>query len=205
MTASTTENGGPGGAGAAPAAAGQGAPPPATAGGGAEIEIDREDLVIARLAAIAIGIHVMESALPMPLPGLKPGFANIVTIVVLQHFGWRVACWVALLRIFAGSIALGTFLSPTFMLSLAGALSSMAALRLASWPLPARVFGPLGYAVLASAAHMTGQFLVAYALFVPVPGMLQLLPFLLSFSLVTGVVTGIISCKLLRAMPETAK
>ncbi|MGD9000355.1 MAG: Gx transporter family protein, partial [Granulosicoccaceae bacterium] len=39
--------------------------------------ISDEDQRIARLAALAIVIHVAESALPSPLPGIKPGFANI--------------------------------------------------------------------------------------------------------------------------------
>ena len=47
------------------------------------IETTPEDHRIAWLAALAITIHVIESVLPSPLPGLKPGLANVVTIAVL--------------------------------------------------------------------------------------------------------------------------
>jgi heptaprenyl diphosphate synthase len=66
---------------------------------------------------------VVEAAIPSPLPGVKPGLANIVTLVVLQRLGMRAAVWVSLLRVVAGSLILGTFLSPSFVLSLCGALA----------------------------------------------------------------------------------
>ena len=40
----------------------------------------RQDHRIAWLTALAITIHIAESALPSPLPGIKPGLANVVTI-----------------------------------------------------------------------------------------------------------------------------
>ena len=81
----------------------------------------RQDHRIAWLTALAITIHIAESALPSPLPGIKPGLANVVTIVALVQYGWGTAAWVALLRVLIGSLLIGTFLSPTFLLSLAGA------------------------------------------------------------------------------------
>ena len=101
----------------------------------------RQDHRIAWLTALAITIHIAESALPSPLPGIKPGLANVVTIVALVQYGWGTAAWVALLRVLIGSLLIGTFLSPTFLLSLAGAVASITALRLASW-VPGRGFGP---------------------------------------------------------------
>ncbi|WP_455210574.1 Gx transporter family protein, partial [Kaarinaea lacus] len=63
------------------------------------IQSRHEDYIIAGLAALAITIHVAESALPSPLPGVKPGLANVVTLVALLMFGWRVAAWEAFLRV----------------------------------------------------------------------------------------------------------
>ena len=80
------------------------------------IKSRRDDVIIAALAALAITIHVAESALPSPLPGVKPGLANVITLVVFCIYGWRAAAWVSLLRILVGSILIGTFLSPTFFL-----------------------------------------------------------------------------------------
>jgi heptaprenyl diphosphate synthase len=79
-----------------------------------QIQTTAEDHRVAWLAAPAITIHIMESAIPSPLPGLKPGLANVITIAVLIQFGWRSAAWVSILRVICGSLLLGTFLSPTF-------------------------------------------------------------------------------------------
>ena len=156
------------------------------------IQTTAEDHRIAWLAALAISIHVMESALPSPLPGLKPGLANVITIAVLLQFGWGAAAWVSLLRVLGGSLLLGTFLSPTFMLSLAGAACSIGILWLA-WRMPGRGFGPVGYSILAALAHMTGQFTLAWLLFIPHSALWRLFPLLITAALLFGIVNGIIA------------
>ena len=40
---------------------------------------------VARLAALAIGLAVLESGIPSPLPGVKPGLANIVVLLVMVN------------------------------------------------------------------------------------------------------------------------
>ena len=53
------------------------------------IPLSAEDHRIARLAAAAIGLSLIDAAIPTPLPGVKPGLANIVTLIVLARCGWR--------------------------------------------------------------------------------------------------------------------
>ncbi|HFC53405.1 MAG TPA: Gx transporter family protein, partial [Gammaproteobacteria bacterium] len=149
-----------------------------------------EDHRIAWLAALAITIHLAESALPSPLPGVKPGLANIVTIATLLLYGWRTAAWVVSLRVIVGSLLLGTFLSPTFALSFSGALASLTALGLASLVVRSGL-GPVGYSLLAAMAHMAGQFAVAYWLFIPHPALLRLFPLLMSAAVLFGLLSGI--------------
>lgn len=161
------------------------------------IESTREDHRIAWLAALAISIHILESALPSPIPGLKPGLANIITITVLCQFGWRTAAWVSMLRVLIGSLILGTFLSPTFMLSFAGATASILAIGLAS-RFPGRGFSAIGYSLLASISHISAQFMTAYLLFIPHSGLWQLFPVLLTFAIILGIFNGIISLLLLK-------
>jgi heptaprenyl diphosphate synthase len=157
------------------------------------ISTTRDDHRIAGLAALAIAIHLLESALPSPLPGVKPGLANVVTLVVLLRYGWRAAAWVTILRVVAGSLLLGTFLSPAFLLSCSGACAALAALgageRWSHW-VPAWSLGPVGFSVTAAVAHMTGQFYVAYRLFVPHEGLFHLLPILLVMAMAFGAVSG---------------
>jgi len=158
-----------------------------------------EDHRIAWLAALAIVIHIAESALPSPLPGIKPGLANVITVAALLQFGWRTAAWVALLRVLVGSLVLGTFLSPTFILSATGALCSVAVLGLV-YLCVGRRLGAVGYSALAAQAHMAGQFAVAYWLFIPQAALLHLLPPLLSAALLFGVVSGIIAATMLNRL-----
>lgn len=160
----------------------------------------REDYRIAWLAALAITLHVSEAVIPMPLPGLKPGISNIVTVVVLCQMGLQSAFWVTLLRVVVGSVVLGTFLSPTFVLSASGAICGL--LGLATCYLynkvnPRMAMGPLGYSVMAAMCHMLGQLISAYFLFIPHDGLLKLAPALLIASLVFGLLNGFISQKTL--------
>lgn len=152
---------------------------------------NRDDYLIAGLAALAIVIHVAESALPMPLPGVKPGLANVVTVAALLLYGWRAALWVGLLRVLVGSIVIGTFLSPSFVLSLSGAAAALAAICLMRVLAPG-AFGPVGYCLAAAMAHMAAQFFTAYALFIPHPALFGLLPVLMTVAVCFGLVSGII-------------
>jgi heptaprenyl diphosphate synthase len=150
----------------------------------------QDDHRIAWLTAAAVLIHLFESAIPTFLPGLKPGLANIVVITVLVMYGWRTAAWVSILRVLVGSLLLGTFLSPTFMMSFSGALASVAMLWLAS-RLPGRGFSAIGYSLLAAIAHMSGQFHA---------GLWHLFPVLLTVAVVLGMINGIICHRLVKRL-----
>lgn len=162
----------------------------------------QDDHRIAWLTAAAVLIHLFESAIPTVLPGIKPGLANIVVIAVLVMYDWRTAAWVSILRVLVGSLLLGTFLSPTFMMSLSGALASISILWLAS-RLPGRGFSAVGYSLLAAMAHISGQFLCAYTLFIPHAGLWRLFPVLLSMAIVLGMINGIICLRLVNRLKAT--
>jgi heptaprenyl diphosphate synthase len=158
------------------------------------IQTTRDDYRIAWFTALAITIHVLEASLPSLIPGMKLGLANIVTVIVLFRYGWHMAVWVSLLRVLIGSILIGTFLSPTFMLSFSGAVCSIIAMSMIRLPFK---LSPIGISVLAAMAHIVGQFYVAYFLFIPHEDLFLLLPILMTMALIVGVVNGIISKKLL--------
>lgn len=155
-----------------------------------------EDHRIAKLTAFAIGLHMLESAFPSPLPGVKPGVANIVVLYVLQRYGLRVAIWVSLLRVFASSLLLGQFLTPSFLLSLCGATFSLVALAIAQW-LPKRYFSVISLSILAAFAHIAGQLILVRLLLIPHTSVIVLLPVFAFAALCFGVVNGIITAKLL--------
>lgn len=158
------------------------------------LETTAEDHHIARMAALALALTVLEAAIPSPLPGVKPGLANIVTLIVLARYGWRTAAWVSLLRVLAGGLLLGSFLTPGFFLSLSGAICSLAILA-ASQHLPSRWFGAVTHSVLAAFAHIAGQMLVVYFWLIPHAGIAYLLPIFATAALVFGIVNGLIAAQ----------
>lgn len=163
------------------------------------------DLRIARFAALAAAIHVLEASIPSPVPGVKLGLANIVTLIVLLRHGWRAAIAVTLLRIALSAIVLGTLFTPTFWLSLAGGSSALICL-LPAWlwqkRFPRSGPGPVGLSLLAACAHIQAQFWLAWAWFVPHPGLFALLPLLQGAAIISGVATGLLTARILNRMQE---
>jgi len=160
------------------------------------IPLTAEDHRVARLAAAAIGLSLIDAAIPTPLPGVKPGLANIVTLIVLSRCGWGAAAWVTGLRVVAGSLLLGQFLAPGFFLSASGAVASLLALGLARY-LPGRWFGPVSLSIIAAFAHMTGQILLARAWLIPHDGVFLLVPVFACAALFFGTVNGLIAARFL--------
>ena len=144
------------------------------------------------MAAVALGLAIIEGAIPSPLPGVKPGLANIVTLIVLSRYGWRMAAWVSLLRVLAGSLLFGNFLAPGFFLSLSGTLLSLLALGFAMH-LPSRWFGHVSQSILAAFAHITGQMIVVYLWLIPQAGIVYLIPVFAAAALVFGTVNGVVA------------
>jgi len=157
-----------------------------------ELAVTAKDKQIARLAAAAVGLALVDAAIPLPLPGVKPGLANIITLLALAHYGWRVAVWVSLLRVFASALLLGQFLAPGFFLSLVGAIASLLALGLV-YRLPCRWFGLVSWSLFASFAHMAGQIALARLWLVPHDGIFRLLPLFALTALLFGILNGLVA------------
>lgn len=161
------------------------------------IQTTQDDHRIAKLAALAIGLHLLEAIVPSPLPGVKPGIANIVTLYVLYRFDFATAAWVSLLRVFASSLLFGNFLSPTFALSLSGALMSLLALAFAQY-LPKRYFGAVSLSIFAAFAHMAGQLLLVRFWLIPHAGVVYLIPIFMAAALFFGLINGLVASALLK-------
>lgn len=168
-----------------------------------ELPVTSDDRRIARLAALAIGLTLVEAAIPSPIPGVKPGLANIVILLVLLQVGWRAAAWVSALRVLAGGLLLGSLFAPGFWLSAAGALVSLAVLGGARH-LPSRFFGPVSLSVLAAFGHIGGQLALAGVWLLPAAALLKLLPVFAAAALIFGAVNGVIVARLLLAAPASS-
>jgi heptaprenyl diphosphate synthase len=165
-----------------------------------QIQTTEDDHRIAKLAAIAIALHMLEAVIPSPLPGVKPGIANIVTLYVLYQYGFATAAWVSILRAFASSLLLGQFLSPTFILSLNGVLLSLIVLWLAI-QLPKKWFSPISLSIFAAFAHIAGQLIVVRLWLIPNAGVSYLIPVFACAALFFGLINGLITVKLLHNKP----
>lgn len=160
------------------------------------IQTTASDHQIAKLTALAIGLHILESAFPSPLPGVKPGIANIITLYVLYNFDFKTAVWISLLRVFASSLLLGQFLAPGFFLSLSGAMFSLAMLALCQH-LPKRYFSVISLSILAAIAHILGQLIIVRFWLIPHANVIYLIPMFILAALIFGFVNGVITQKLL--------
>jgi heptaprenyl diphosphate synthase len=166
-----------------------------------EVQPSARDRRLAHYAAAAIAASLVEAAIPSPLPGVKPGLANIVILIVLARHGWRDAVWVSVLRVIAGSLLAGQFLAPGFFLAASGALCSLlvlGALQAVSW----RWLGPVGRSVAAAFAHIGGQLLLARAWLVPHDGLFNLAPVFFAAALLFGVVNGVVAARLMERNPQ---
>ncbi len=153
--------------------------------------------VIALLVGLGVILHRMEALLPLPTPWVKLGLANIMTLIALVFLGFRAAVEVTLLRVLLGSVLGGTFLSPTFFLSLAGGLASVAVMGLL-YREGRRAFSLVGISVAAAYAHTTSIFVCVFYLFIHQGAFFNLLPVFLTFSLISGILTGLLANNITR-------
>lgn len=163
-----------------------------------QISTKTEDHLIAKLAALAIALHVLEAVFPSPLPGVKPGIANIVVLFVYYQYGFQSAVWVSLLRVLAGSLLFGQFLSPTFILSLSGALVSLLVIWLVSW-MRQPLFSAVAISILAAFGHIAGQMLVVRYWLIPHASAFALVPVFAAAALFFGLINGLIVNQLLQS------
>lgn len=164
------------------------------------IQTTETDHRVAKLAAIAIALHMIEAVIPSPLPGVKPGIANIVTLYVLYQYDFATAAWVSILRVFASSLLLGQFLSPTFALSISGALLCLCVLWLAMH-LPKKWFSPISLSIFAAFAHIAGQLIIVRLWLIPNAGVSYLIPVFAAAALFFGIINGLIATLLFHKKP----
>lgn len=151
------------------------------------------------LTAAALMLFVLESALPplVPIPGIKPGLANIITLIVLQRYGIREAFPVLLCRILLSSFFYSQAISLAY--SLAGGLLCL----LTMWGIGSLLHNKYLYltSIFGALSHNLGQLLAALLL-TGSPAVLAYLPFLMVGGAVTGLFTGLCAHYALKYLPK---
>lgn len=128
------------------------------------MEAPRSIAAGAMLLAVACVLGLIESSMPtLPVvPWLRLGLANLVVVVALALYGPAMAAGVSLLRVIIVSLAVGSLLTPVFVLAVAGAIASLLAMCVARRAIPS--LSPVGWSAAGSVAHVVGQFVAAAAL-----------------------------------------
>lgn len=140
--------------------------------------------------ALALSLQLLEGMLPVPLPipGFKLGLANLVSVYLLLAADWRMAAWVVGGRVLLASLFGGTLLGPAFWLSTAGATLSLIGMNfvLRCWSVDVTI---IGVSLIGAILHNLAQ-LVTASFLMQTTGVFALWPWLVSFALPTGFVTG---------------
>lgn len=150
----------------------------------------------ALLLSLALALGYMERFLPLelivPLPGVKLGLANVVTLYAVYALEPLLTLAIIVLRCLMAAFFGGSAASLAF--SLAGGLLAYGAMLL-SKRLPS--LSEIGVSVLGAAGHNIGQ-IAAAAVIMRSPGVAAYLPVMLVAGIFTGVAIGFAVRRLVR-------
>ena len=152
---------------------------------------------MALLTAVALILFTVEAQIPapVPIPGVKLGLANIITVYAMFALGpWDTLC-ILLVRVFLGSVFSGQM--STLLYSLSGGLLWYLAMLLLSKILTEKQIWVCG--VIGAVFHNIGQMLMAIAVFQSL-SVVFYFPLLMLSGIITGLFTGLCAQLLIRRL-----
>jgi Predicted membrane protein len=163
------------------------------------VKISKELALCAILTALALVLSYFERFLPLqflvPIPGVKLGLANIVTLFALCFLGPWPALWVLLARCFLGGLFAGSLSGVIF--SLSGGLLALVCMALAR----RTRLSVYGISVCGAAAHNLGQIAAAAAV-MKTAVVANYLPGLLLAAVASGLLTSAAAAGVFRAFGQ---
>ena len=155
----------------------------------------------ALLTAMALALSYLENLFPLslaiPIPGVKLGLANIVTVFALYALGPAQALMILTARCLLGAMFAGN--ANALLFSLLGGFAAMLAMILL---VRLERFSVYGVSIGGAAAHNCGQ-MAAAVLTLGSAAPLYYLPVLLAVSLAAGALTGLVAGSLFQALEHT--
>jgi len=147
----------------------------------------RKLTTLSMLTAIALTIFMVEAQIPplTPIPGIKMGLSNIITVFIVFAIGPKEAAAVLFVRIFLGAVFAGNF--STIFYSGAGGVCAILVTILLRKILTKKQLWVAG--VCGAIAHSVGQMAMAITL-LETPGLIAYLPVLIVASIISGTFTG---------------
>ena len=140
------------------------------------------------LIGLAFIFSYLEAIIPIPspIPGVKLGLANLVTIVGLYTVGVKGTVAVSLVRIVLVGFTFGNASSMIYSLAGGGvSLLLMILVKKTNW------FSQIGVSIVGGIGHNVGQLSIA-ALVVQTSGVFYYLPFLMVAGVAAGAVIGLL-------------
>ena len=149
------------------------------------------------LTALGLIVGYIEFLIPIPIgiPGVKPGFANIVIVWALYTLAPVEAFCVNLMRIFLSGFLFGNL--SMILYSLSGAVVSFLAMLLAK---KSRAFSICGVSIVGGVMHNVGQLLMAMLVLESV-NLIYYGPVLLAAGVITGLLIGAVSAEVKKRVP----
>jgi len=143
-------------------------------------------LAVLTAAALIIFIVELQIPNPFPVPGIKLGLANIITVYAVYHYRAHEVAAMVVVRLLLGAVFCGNFMA--LMYSAAGSLLCLAAM------LPLRRVIDERHiwisSVFGAVLHNTGQMAVAL-LITRTAALIMYYPFLLVSGCLAGAFTGL--------------
>jgi heptaprenyl diphosphate synthase len=148
----------------------------------------RKMLLLSIMVSQALILHIIERMIPVPVPvpGIKLGLANAISLMAIIIFGPGEALTIVGLRTFLGSVFGGGISS--FLYSLAGGIISAAAMSIMYRKFKG-LFSLPAISVVGAIFHNVGQIVVA-SLIVQNAKLFYYLPILLISAVITGLFIG---------------
>ncbi|MDO4531808.1 MAG: Gx transporter family protein, partial [Bacillota bacterium] len=137
--------------------------------------------------AILMGYVEMMIPVPIPIPGVKLGLANVIIIIMMYFMDTKSAFFVSMVRVLLSGLLFAGFAG--LLYSLAGAMCSFLVMALLK---KTDRFSIIGVSLAGGVFHNVGQIIVA-ALVVENVKMAYYLPFLLVSGVVTGILIGVVA------------
>lgn len=147
------------------------------------------------LTSIAIVISIIESYFDFIgniIPGLKLGLSNAVVIFALYKYNFKTATLISIIRVVIVALVRSGF-GINFFFSFIGAIFSI----ISMWLVKKTKLSIIGVSIIGSVCHSIGQVLVGMIILNNY-NILYYLPYLLLFSIPTGIFIGVLSKKLLK-------
>ncbi|MDF2521237.1 MAG: Heptaprenyl diphosphate synthase component [Clostridia bacterium] len=146
-------------------------------------------VILSLLISQALVLHVIERMIPVPIPvpGIKLGLANVISLFTIILFGWKEALLVVFLRTLLASFFGGGF--SAFAYSIAGGFLSALMMSLL-YKNFRNTFSIIAISVVGAVFHNIGQVLVA-SLAVSNVNIFFYLPVLLISGVITGIFIGV--------------